>query len=150
MALRTVLVKVGGGKYLSFDDAEVESKTSGCLLEALAGTRAFESKLRHVALDECTVRVCASAFIKAPSTAEAAAARELEGGEVLGTLTAGLAGNLFIHVELPLVGASARSADAVCCHARRRPRDCIIGPRATPHLPYHPLPAPSQTSPSRF
>ena len=110
MAQRHVLVKVGEGKHLSFDDASVMGMTSGALLMALAGTRAFEVTLRDVALSECAVRVCASASKRAPSEQDAAAARELEGAETLDDVSAGLVGNLFVHVQLPAAVAAAAPA----------------------------------------
>ena len=104
---RQVLVKVGDGKYLTFDGAGVlMSMSSGTLLKALKHDEAFEVKLRDVALDDCTVRVCASASNKAPSDQEVVAARELEGAETLGDLAAGMAGNQFIHVQLPALAAA--------------------------------------------
>ena len=108
MAGRQALVKVGDGKYLTFDDGAgvLMSMSSGALLEALAGTRAFEVELRDVPLSMCTVRVCASASNKAPSDQEVVAARELEGAETLGDLAAGMAGNQFIHVQLPALAAA--------------------------------------------
>ena len=111
MAQRHVLVKVGEGKHLSFNDASL-GMTSGALLVALAGTRAFEVELRDVALSECAVRVCASASKRAPSEQEAAAARGLEGAETLGDVAADLAGNLFVHVQLPAAVAAAAAAAA--------------------------------------
>ena len=110
MAQRHVLVKVGDGKHLSFDDASVMGMTSGALLKALKRDEAFEVELRDVALSKCTVRVCASVTKTAPSDLEAAAARGLEGAETLGDVAAGLVGNLFIHVQLPASMAAGAGA----------------------------------------
>ena len=112
MAGRQALVKVGNGKYLTFDDGAgvLMSMSSGALFEALAGTRAFEVKLRDVALDDCTVRVCASASDEEPSEAEMRGAHELKGAKKLGGLAAGMAGNLFIHVQLPASMAAGAGA----------------------------------------
>ena len=109
MAQRLVLVKVGEGLWSRVQtDLSKEDRMS--LLEMLAGTRAFAVKLRDVALDDCAVCVCASASNKAPSTDEEASARQLEGGDSLGDLAADLAGNLFIHVQLPASRAAAAAA----------------------------------------
>ena len=113
MAQRHVLVKVGEGKHLSFDDASVMGMTSGALLKALKRDEAFEGELRDVTLSKCTMRVCASASKTAPSDLEAAAARELEGAETLDDVAAGLVGNLFVHVQLPAAAAAAAAAAGV-------------------------------------
>ncbi len=103
MAPPLVLVKVGEGKCIAFDDdAAVLSFTSGALLLALAERSLFAVKLRGVPLDDCAVLVRAHASLKWSSAVEATPALELEGGETLGALSAGLAGNLFIHVQLPM------------------------------------------------
>ena len=102
MAPPLVLVKVGEGKCIAFDDAAVLSFTSGALLLALAETSLFAVKLRGVPLDDCAVLVRAHASLKWSSAVEATPALELEGGETLGAVAAGLAGNLFIHVQLPM------------------------------------------------
>ena len=113
MAGRQALVKVGDGKYLTFDDGAgvLMSMSSGALLEALAGTRAFEVELRDVPLSMCTVRVCASASDEEPSEAEMRGAHELKGAKKLGDLAAGTAGNLFIHVQLPALAAAGAGSE---------------------------------------
>ena len=112
MAGRQALVKVGNGKYLTFDDGAgvLMSMSSGALLKALKHDEAFEVKLRDVALDDCTVRVCASASDEEPSEAEVRGAHELKGAKKLGDLPAGTAGNLFIHVQLPALAAAGAGA----------------------------------------
>jgi hypothetical protein len=128
---RVVLVKVGDG-YYSDVTLDVTGMRRMALLEALAVTRAFEVKLRNVALDECAVSVCASASKKAPSAEEEAAARALEGAEALtdlaGDMVTAALPYLYIHVQLPpsvVAGAGAGGEsmhyeDAVAAqHARR-------------------------------
>jgi hypothetical protein len=96
------LVKVGEEGLWSLVKADLSKEDRVGLLAALAGTRAFEVSLRGVALDACTVRVCASASDEEPSAAEAAIALELKGAKTLGALTTGMVGNnLFIHVQQP-------------------------------------------------
>ncbi len=105
-----MLVKVGEGLW-SLVKADLSKQDRVGLLEALAGTRAFEVSLLGVPLDKCAVRVCTSASKKAPSDQEAAAVRELEGADTLGDVTADLVNNLFIHVQLPSsAGAGAAGA----------------------------------------
>ncbi len=71
MAQRLVLVKVGGGRWYSDVDMTDEALMGlrrMALLKVLKRDDSFAVKLRDVALDDCTVRVCASASNKAPST----------------------------------------------------------------------------------
>ena len=112
MAGRQALVKVGDGKYLTFDGAGVlMSMSSGTLLNALKHDEAFEVELRDVPLSMCTVRVCASASDEEPSEAEVRGAHELKGAKKLGDLPAGTAGNLFIHVQLPALAAAGAGGE---------------------------------------
>ena len=102
-----VLVKAGdAGHYSLVKLPDMMGMDRMALLEALAGTKGFSPKLAGVALHDCAVRVCASASNKAPSDQEVVAARELEGAETLGDLAAGMAGNQFIHVQLPALAAA--------------------------------------------
>ena len=100
-----MLVKVGDGLW-SLVKMDLIAADRMSLLKALKHDEAFEVKLRDVALDDCTVRVCTSASNKAPSDKEVVAARELEGAEALGDLAADMAGNQFIHVQLPALAAA--------------------------------------------
>ena len=123
-----VLVKVGeAGLYSLIKVPKVMGMDRMSLLEALASHKGFAATLSGVALHECVVRVCASASTKAPSTAEAAAASELEGTETLCTLASSVAptplgSNLFVRVTLPagetappVVTAQGEFVRARCC-----------------------------------
>jgi len=147
MAQRLVLVKVGEGLYSDVDiTAEaLMGMRRMALLKALKRDDSFAVKLRDVALDDCTVRVCASASKQAPSTDEEASARQLQGGDSLGDLAAGLAGNLFIRVQLPaLMAAGATAAGGESVHHW----DAVAALRAVGMVVEHvralcPLPRPS-------
>ena len=115
MAVRQVLVKVGDGLW-SLVKIDLIAADRMSLLEALAGTRAFDVKLRDVALDECTVLVCASASDEEPSEAEARSALELKGAKPLSALAASLVGSLFIHVLLPAPTAAGAGAGGESRH----------------------------------
>ena len=133
MAQRLVLIKVGEeGLYSDVDvtDDALMGMRRMALLKALKRDDSFAVELRDVPLSQCKVRVCASASKKAPSADEEASARELEGGDNLGDLAAGLADNLFIRVQLPaLMAAGAAGAggelehngDAGAAQHARRP-----------------------------
>jgi hypothetical protein len=117
-ARSAVLVKVGSGLFSLAKIPKATGMDRMSLLEALAESKAFAASLTGVALDKCAVRVCVSASKKAPTAAEEAAARELEGAETLGDLAAGLAGaspgagatNLFVRVDLPPASVSGTGA----------------------------------------
>ena len=102
-----VLVKAGAaGHYSLVKLPDMMDMDRMSLLEALAGTRGFSPDLAGVALQRCTVRVCASASKKAPSAVEGAAVNELEGAETLGDLATPMlttlpGANLFVRIVLP-------------------------------------------------
>ena len=118
---RAVLVRVGSGKYLEVDRADVTGMSSARLLKALKRDEGFKVELAAVPLSKCEVRVCASASKVAPSVDEVAGARPLEGAVSLVELAvelaaAGMAGsNLFVHVHLPPPAASATGSSARGC-----------------------------------
>lgn len=98
--MATVLVKVGDDGLWALVKTDLSNADRMTLLKALRDG-AFEVELRDVPLSKCAVKVCASTSKRAPSIEEESAARALEGAETLGDVAAGLAGNLFIHVQLP-------------------------------------------------
>lgn len=102
-----VLVKVGAaGHYLVVRFPQVMDMDVASLLKALRLDDAFATKMAGVALDECTVQVCASASDEEPLAPEAASSRQLKGTKMLGALVAPMVAtlpgaNLFVHVHLP-------------------------------------------------
>ena len=104
-----MLVKVGDGLW-SLVKMDLIAADRMSLLKALKHDEAFEVELRDVPLSMCTVRVCASASDEEPSEAEVRGANELKGAKKLGDLAAGMAGNLFIHVQLPALAAAGAGA----------------------------------------
>jgi len=114
-----VLVKAGEGSYTRVNFDDVAGMDRADLLKALKHDELFAFKLRNVALDECTVHVCASASDEEPSAEDGRSARELKGAKTLRELfPAGSAGNLFIHVQLKAVALGAGAgASGECLRA---------------------------------
>ena len=114
--IKAVLVKVGGGQWLTFAHDNVQKLDASALLKALKRDEVFSVKLRDVALDDCIVSVFASASKKELSDAEASVKRKLEGAEtldeVVGPMITAELPYLYIHVELPAKGECGTTADA--------------------------------------
>ena len=116
-----VAVKVGEGYYTRAVHGAMDMDRAD-LLHALARDEVWARKLQGVALDECAVKVCASAAKEGPSADEADRARELKGLSTLTDLLAAAGGGggapamgyVFIHVQLPaLAGAGGESMRCV-------------------------------------
>ncbi len=98
-----VLVKVGGGHYLTFMNDRIMEKDSAGLLEALAGSTLFSSKLKDVALDECAVFVSRTPQ-EEELTEEERRTTELLYDNTIGSL-AGTAPRVFIRVDVRAAGS---------------------------------------------
>jgi hypothetical protein len=125
-----VLVKVGGGNNLVFEDARVMRMHSGAPLKALTKDEGFRVELKDVPLSRCTVRVTASTSDEAPTPEEEGAAVELAGVKTLQGHVAELGAKgplpegtkLFVRVQLPgapvfgITGAWLRWLSVSGCH----------------------------------
>lgn len=100
---KNVLFSVDGSMYVSTGDPHLDLSV-GPLLVALAQSLHFSVELRDARLSRCTVRACVKG--SAPSTAELAAGRLLDGGdatlrEIAASLGAGTSSYLYVSVTTP-------------------------------------------------
>ena len=132
-----ILVKVGddAGPFYAFKDPGALDLDGMSLLKALQHDEGFARRLAGVALDGCTVHVCASASDEEPSAYEAKTAVPLKGAKTLGALAASVVATLpdgayylFVRVRLP--PASAQPVAGAAPRSDERERECRSPPAA--------------------